>query len=117
MRQFPRVRSQRLLEHVCYMDSLLTDKRGLRVTDAFRRMTAWGANPALPTAAGGFAHRADAGGAAAGTEVVTKLAVILLSAVNAVMWWVYTDSRVMGVAWALIAIGFAIWIKRDVARR
>ena len=99
------------------MDSLLTEKRGHRVSDAFRRVMAWSANPALPTAAGGFAHRADGGGAAAGTEVVTKLAVILLSGVNAVMWWVYTESRVMGAAWMVIAIGFAIWIKRDVARR
>jgi hypothetical protein len=99
------------------MDSLLTDKRELRVTEALRRVTAWNANPALPTAAGGFTHRADAGGAAAGTDVVTKLAVILLSSINAVMWWMYTDSRVMGTVWAVIAIGFAIWIKRDVARR
>jgi hypothetical protein len=99
------------------MDSLLVEKRGLRVSDAFRRVMAWGVNPASPTAAGGFAHRADGGGAAAGTEVVTKLAVILLSSVNAAMWWVYTESRVMGTAWIVIAIGFVIWIKRDVARR
>jgi hypothetical protein len=74
-------------------------------------------NPTLPTPAGGFAHRAARGGAAAGTDVVTKLAVVLLSTINAAMWWVYTESRLMGTVWALIAISFAIWIKRDTARR
>jgi hypothetical protein len=70
-----------------------------------------------PVRASVFAHRADTGGAAAAGDVLTKLTVVLLSSVNAVMWWVYTDSRFMGAVWALTAIGFAIWIKRDASRR
>jgi len=42
---------------------------------------------------------------------------VLLSSVNAVMWEVYTESRLMAAVWAMIAIGFAVWIKRDAARR
>ena len=72
---------------------------------------------ASTTAAGGFAHRADAGGASGATDGLTKFTVVLLSGVNAVMWWVYTDSRLMGTVWAIIAIIFAVWMKRDAARR
>ena len=89
----------------------------LPLSEAFRRVMKSGVNPSLPTAAGGFAHRADAGGAAAGTDVVTKLAVVLLSSTNALMWWVYTESRLMGTVWAMIAICFGVWMKRDAARR
>jgi hypothetical protein len=74
-------------------------------------------SPLLPTAGSGFAHRADAGGAAAATDGLTKLAVVLLSSVNAAMWWVYTESRLMGAVWAIVAISFAIRIKHDAARR
>jgi hypothetical protein len=70
-----------------------------------------------PTASSGFAHRADSGGATAAGDVLTKLTVVLLSMVNAAMWWVYTESRFMGAVWAINAIVFAIWIKRDAARR
>jgi hypothetical protein len=70
-----------------------------------------------PTAAGESSHRADVGGAAAASDILTKLTVVLLSSVNAVMWWVYTDSRLMGVVWATIAIAFAVWMKREAARR
>jgi hypothetical protein len=42
---------------------------------------------------------------------------VLLSSVNAVMWWVYTESRLMGAVWAIVAISFAIRIKHDAARR
>jgi membrane protein YdbS with pleckstrin-like domain len=65
----------------------------------------------------GFAHRADGGGAAAAGDILTKLTVVLLSSVNAAMWWVYTESRLMGAVWAVIAIIFAVWMKRDAARR
>ena len=41
----------------------------------------------------------------------------MLSSVNAVMWEVYTEARVMGAIWAIIAIGVAIWIKRDATHR
>jgi hypothetical protein len=88
----------------------------LRFAGAFREAIARGATP-LATAAEGFTHRADRGGAAAATDVVTKLAVVLLSGINAAMWWVYTESRLMGTVWAMIAIVFAIWMKRDAARR
>ena len=57
------------------------------------------------------------GGAAAASEILTRLAVVLLSSINAVMWEVYTESRAMGAIWAIIAIGFVVWIRRDIARR
>jgi len=89
----------------------------LRISDALRRIEAQSVSSSLPTAARGFAHRADAGGAAAASDLLTKLAVVLLSSVNAVMWEVYTESRLMAAVWAMIAIGFAVWMKRDAARR
>lgn len=89
----------------------------LRISDVLRRTEAQSVSPSLPTAAGGFAHRADGGGAAAASDVLTKVAVVLLSSINAVMWEVYTESRFMAAVWAMIAIGFAVWMKRDVARR
>ena len=89
----------------------------LRVSEALRRTWAQSASPSPLTAGGGFAHRADTGGAVAATDIVTKCAVVLLSSVNAVMWWVYTESRLMGTVWAITAIVVALWIKRDAARR
>ena len=89
----------------------------LRISDALRRTWAQRVSSSLPTAASGFAHRADAGGAAAAGDLLTRFAVVLLSSVNAVMWEVYTESRLMAAIWAIIAIGFAVWIKRDAARR
>jgi hypothetical protein len=62
-------------------------------------------------------HRADIGGTSAAGDALTRLAVVLLSGINALMWEVYAESRVMGAVGATIAIGFAIWIKRDAARR
>ena len=87
-----------------------------RVGDAFRATIAKSVSTST-AAARGFAHRADAGGAAGATEAVTKFAVILLSSVNTAMWWLYTESRFMGTVWAMIAIVFAIWMKRDAARQ
>lgn len=89
----------------------------VRVSDAFRRTMARSVSLLPPLAANGFAHRADVGGAAAASDILTKLTVALLSSVNAVMWWVYTESRLMGAVWAMIAIGFAVWMKRDARRR
>ena len=89
----------------------------LRISDALRLTQAQSVGSSLPTAASRFAHRADAGGAAAASDLLTKLAVVLLSGVNAVMWEVYTESRLMASVWAVIAIGFLVWMKRDVARR
>lgn len=89
----------------------------LRITSALRRMDAPSVSFSAPTAPHGFSHRPDVGGAAAATDILTKLTVVLLSSVNAVMWWAYTESRLMGAVWAMIAIFFAAWIKRDAARR
>jgi hypothetical protein len=89
----------------------------LRISDALRLTVAQSVGSSLPTAARGFAHRADAGGASAASDLLTKFAVVLLSSVNAVMWGVYTESRPMASVWAVIAIGFVVWMKRDVARR
>jgi hypothetical protein len=84
-----------------------------RTPDAPRRREAQSVSPS-PSAR---SHRADTGGAAAASEILTRLAVVLLSSINAVMWEVYTESRTMGALWAIIAIGFVVWIRRDVARR
>jgi hypothetical protein len=89
----------------------------LRVSEAFQRTWAQSTSPSIATAGSGFAHRADSGDAIAATDVFTKLVVVLLSSVNAVMWWVYTESRLMGTVWAITAICFAVWMKRDAARR
>ena len=88
-----------------------------RVYDAFRRTIAESVSTSTAAATDGFAHRADGGGAAGATEGVTKFAVILLSSVNSAMWWLYTESRLMGTDWAMIAIVFAFRMKRDAARR
>jgi hypothetical protein len=42
-----------------------------------------------------------------------KVAVVLLSSVNAVMWEYYTESRFMAIVWLGIAIGFVYWIIDD----
>ena len=89
----------------------------LRISDALRRIEPQSVSPSLPTVARGFAHRADAGGAAAAGDLLTRFAVVLLSSINSVMWGVYTESRLMAAVWAMIAIGFAVWMKRDLARR
>jgi len=89
----------------------------LRISDALRRIEARSVSSRLSSAASGFAHRADGGGAAAASDLLTRAAVVLLSSVNAVMWEVYTESRLMAAVWAMIAIGFAVWMKRDAARR
>ena len=88
-----------------------------RISDALRRIQPDSVSPAMPVATSVFAHRADSGSAATAGDVLTKLTVVLLSSVNAVMWWVYTESRFMGAIWALTAIVFAVWMKREAARR
>jgi len=45
-----------------------------------------------------------------------KLTVILLCMVNCLMWEVYTESTMMAIVWAGIAIGFVIWIIDDMRR-
>ena len=89
----------------------------LRISDALRHAVAQSVSPSPNTVAGGFATRADAGGVAATTDILTRLVVVLLSSINAPMWWFYTESRLMGTVWAIVAIGVAIWTKRELARR
>jgi len=96
-------------------NAALLSRATSRSPDALRPTEAQCVTPARATTIQ-FAHRADAGGAAAASDILTRLAVVLLSSVNAVMWEVYTESRLMAAVWATIAIGFAIWIKRDKAR-
>jgi hypothetical protein len=88
----------------------------LRISDALRRTETQSVSSSPPAAAARFTHRADSGGAAAASDVLTRLAVILLSSVNAVMWEVYTESQFMAAVWAMIAIGFVVWMKRDARR-
>ena len=57
--------------------------------------------------------RGDVGGAQAVSNTLTRMAVVLLSSINAVMWQVYTQSTFMAIIWAAIAIGFVGWIIRD----
>jgi len=45
-----------------------------------------------------------------------KVAVVFLCTVNALMWEFYTESRMMAIVWAAIAVGFVVWIARDVKR-
>ena len=54
--------------------------------------------------------RGDVGGAAAVSNTLTRLAVVLLSSVNAVMWEVYTQAPLMASLWAAIAISFVGWM-------
>lgn len=51
----------------------------------------------------------------AGTRLL-KVAVVFLCSVNAVMWEYYTQSRIMAILWAAIAVGFVIWIVHDMRR-
>ncbi len=46
-----------------------------------------------------------------------KIAVVILSSINAVMWEFYTESTFMAVIWAAIAIAFAMWAVRDIRYR
>jgi hypothetical protein len=45
-----------------------------------------------------------------------KLTVILLCMVNCLMWEVYTESTMMAIVWAGIAVGFVFWIIDDLRR-
>ena len=46
-----------------------------------------------------------------------KIAVVILSSINAVMWKFYTESTFMALIWAAIAIAFAVWTFRDIRYR
>ncbi|HTS22542.1 MAG TPA: hypothetical protein VMN79_12135 [Casimicrobiaceae bacterium] len=45
-----------------------------------------------------------------------KVAVVFLCTINAAMWELYTESTVMALIWGAIAIGFVIWIAKDMKR-
>jgi len=45
-----------------------------------------------------------------------KVAVVFLCTVNALMWEFYTESRIMAIVWAAIAVGFIFWIIDDMRR-
>jgi membrane protein YdbS with pleckstrin-like domain len=50
-------------------------------------------------------------------ERALKFMVVLLSTINAAIWFYYTQSTMMGIAWAACAAGFLIWIADDIRRR
>ena len=50
-------------------------------------------------------------------ERALKLMVILQCTINAAVWFMYTESTLMGILWGGTAIGFVIWIMDDVRRR
>ena len=46
-----------------------------------------------------------------------RIAVVILSSINAVMWEFYTESTFMAVVWMAIAITFVVWTVRDIRFR
>ena len=50
-------------------------------------------------------------------ERALKLMVVLLSGLNAAIWFYYTESTMMGIVWAGTALAFIIWILDDIRRR
>jgi membrane protein YdbS with pleckstrin-like domain len=45
-----------------------------------------------------------------------KVMVVLLSTINALMWKYYTESTMMAIVWAGIAVAFVVWIIDDLRR-
>ena len=50
-----------------------------------------------------------------GTRLL-KVTVIFLCGVNTLMWELYTQSTIMALIWAAIAIAFVFWIADDIRR-
>ncbi len=46
-----------------------------------------------------------------------RIAVVILSSINAVMWEFYTQSTFMAVIWATIAVTFLVWTFREMRYR
>jgi uncharacterized membrane protein YvlD (DUF360 family) len=46
-----------------------------------------------------------------------KIAVVILSSINCVMWEFYTESTFMAIVWGAIAISFVVWTIRDIRYR
>ena len=63
------------------------------------------------------AHRSDAVDATEVSNILTKLAVVLLSTINAVLWEIYTEAPVMATIWGVVAVGFLVWIVREARQR
>ena len=47
---------------------------------------------------------------------VLKLLVILLCSINALTWWLYTESTFMAIVWAGIVVAFVAWLIDDMRR-
>lgn len=43
-----------------------------------------------------------------------KFAVVILCGMDSALWLTYTKSIVMAIVWAAIAIGFIMWIVKDI---
>jgi membrane protein YdbS with pleckstrin-like domain len=50
-------------------------------------------------------------------ERALKFLVVLLCAINAAVWLMYTESPVMAMLWAGTGVGMLVWIGDDVRRR
>ena len=50
-------------------------------------------------------------------NTLLKVAVVILSGINAVMWEFYTESTIMALVWLAIAGTFIGWIGYDVRNR
>ncbi len=46
-----------------------------------------------------------------------RIAVVILSTINAFMWEFYTESTIMALGWAAIAISFLVWTMREIRNR
>jgi len=62
-------------------------------------------------------HRGDISGPTTYGNTLLRIAVILLSSINAVMWEVYTESTFMAIVWAAIVVGFIGWMIYEKAHR
>jgi hypothetical protein len=62
-------------------------------------------------------HRGDASGPSSYGNTLLRIAVILLSSINAVMWEVYTESTFMATVWVAIVVGFIGWMIYDSRHR
>jgi membrane protein YdbS with pleckstrin-like domain len=45
-----------------------------------------------------------------------KVAVVLLCSINAAMWELYTEAPFMATVWGATALGFVVWIGKDMRR-
>ena len=62
-------------------------------------------------------HRGDISGPTSYGNTLLRIAVIVLSSINAVMWEVYTQSTFMAIVWVGIVVGFIGWMIHDKTQR